>query len=335
MKRKQGVERALITGGAGFIGSHLAERLLEDGYEVTIIDDLSTGSMQNIEHLRVHHRFSFAIETILNLTVMDRLISECDIVFHFAAAVGVRLIVENPVGTIETNVLGTEIVLKIANRYRKKVILPSTSEIYGKGNSIPFSEESDRVLGSMTKSRWSYSSSKAVDEFLTLAYHSMYKLPVVIIRLFNTIGPRQTGSYGMVVPRFIKQALRGEPITVYADGKQSRCFADVKDVVDAIVKLANCPEANGQIFNVGKDEEITIENLARKIKHKIESSSEICYISYEKAYVLGFEDMRRRVPDLTKIRKFIDYKPQISLDQSLMDIIKDMRKNMANGRDKK
>jgi len=316
--------KVLITGGAGFIGSHLSEQLLKEGNDVTIIDDISTGSIDNIEHLKESPKFRFAIETIMNQVVMDRLISECDIIYHLAAAVGVNLIVGSPVRVIETNMMGTEIVLKIANRYKKKVILSSTSEIYGKSNSIPFKEDDDRIVGPTTKSRWSYSCSKALDEFLALAYHVERKLPVVIVRLFNTVGPRQTGRYGMVIPRFVQQALDGKPITVYGDGRQSRCFVHVKDVIKGVIKLANYPQAIGQIFNIGSTEEITINDLAIKIKTLANSKSEIQYIPYEKAYAIGFDDMRRRVPDLSRIRNLIGYVPKANLDSTLKEMIEYM-----------
>ncbi len=325
------VKRAFITGGMGFIGSHLAEALLKNHYAVTCIDDLSTGSFRNIEHLLAHPEFHFVIETIMNENVMDRLISECEIIFHLAAAVGVKLIVEKPVEVIEKNVLGTEVVFHIANRYRKKVILASTSEIYGKSNDLPFREESDRILGSTTNHRWSYSDSKAIDEFLSLAYHKENKLPVVIVRLFNTIGIRQTGRYGMVVPTFIQQAVRREPITVYGDGNQSRCFCNVRDVVEGITRLSEHPGAVGQIFNLGCDEEISIRELAEKVKEITKSNSEIVHIPYDLAYEEGFEDMRRRVPDLTKAKKLIGYDPRVTLEQSLLEIYKFAKKNLSSG----
>lgn len=313
--------KALITGGAGFIGSHLAEELLNRGEMVSVIDDLSTGRLENIEHLMSSPRFSIAVETILNETVMDRLVSECDIIYHLAAAVGVELIVNRPVEVIERNILGTEMVLKLANRYLKKVVVTSTSEIYGKSDKVPFKENDDRVLGPTTKNRWSYSSSKAIDEFLSLAYHKEKNLDVVIVRLFNTVGPRQTGQYGMVIPRFVVQALKNEPITVYGDGKQVRCFAYVSDVVDAIITLANHSKALGQIFNIGNNEQITILDLARKIKAKTESSSEITFIPYGEAYEEGFEDMAIRSPDLTKINTLIGYEPQVKLEAILDNVI--------------
>ena len=320
----------LITGGAGFIGSHLAEALLEAGHNVTVIDNLSTGRLGNLEHLMDHPRFRLAIDAITNEIVMDRLVSECDVIFHMAAAVGVQLIVSDPVQVIETNVLGTHAVLKAANRYRKKVLIASTSEIYGKSIQVPFKEDDDRLLGPTTKSRWSYSTSKAVDEFLGLAYHHQMGLPVVIFRLFNTVGPRQTGQYGMVVPRFVQQALQGGPVTVYGDGQQTRCFCDVRDTVRAIIGLAECPAAVGQVFNIGTTNEISILDLARRVIQitsglKASPSSEhseepIDFIPYEEAYDADFEDMRRRVPDTTKIQQFIGWQPQRTLDETLRDI---------------
>lgn len=313
--------RALITGGAGFIGSHLAEELLHRGEMVYVIDDLSTGRLENLEHLMSSPRFDIAIETILNETVMDRLVSECDIIYHLAAAVGVELIVSKPVSVIQTNILGTDIVLKLANRYLKKVVITSTSEIYGKSEKIPFKESDDRVLGSTTKSRWSYSSSKAIDEFLALAYHKEKKLEVVIARLFNTVGPRQTGRYGMVIPRFVVQALKGDPITVYNDGSQVRCFTYVTDVIDAVINLAYHIDAVGQIFNIGNEEAINIKDLALKIKEKTNSDSEIVYLPYDEAYEEGFEDMAIRVPDLSKIKALIGYQPSVNLDAILDRVI--------------
>ncbi len=313
--------KALITGGAGFIGSHLAEELLNRGDMVYVIDDLSTGRLENIEHLMDSPRFNIAVETILNETVMDRLVSECDIIYHLAAAVGVELIVNKPVEVIERNILGTEMVLKLASRYLKSVVITSTSEIYGKSDKVPFNENDDRVLGPTTKSRWSYSSSKAIDEFLALAYNKEKRLDVVVVRLFNTVGPRQTGQYGMVIPRFVVQALKGEPITVYGDGKQMRCFAYVKDVVEAIINLAHHKEAFGEIFNVGNDEPVTILELAQRIKTKTNSTSEIVFVPYGEAYEEGFEDMRIRTPDLTKIKALIGYDPKYKLDMILDKVI--------------
>ncbi len=313
--------KALITGGAGFIGSHLAEELLNNGHQVFLIDDLSTGSIDNIEHLKNHKGFSYTIDTILNAPVLAELIDKCDVVFHMAAAVGVMLIVENPVRTIETNIKGTEAVLMHANKKKKKVIIASTSEVYGKSDQKTFKEDGDLILGPTTKGRWSYACSKAIDEFLALAYWKEKKLPVVITRLFNVVGPRQTGRYGMVIPRLVKQALQNKPITVFGDGKQSRCFAHVKDAVDAIIKLSATEKAIGEVINLGSDEEISIEELAKKIKEAARSKSEIRYIPYSEAYEEGFEDMRRRVPDLAKIKKLIGYKSKYSLDNIIKDVI--------------
>ena len=307
----------LITGGMGFVGSHLAEVLLARGHYVTVVDDLSTGRFENIAHLTSHPLFRFAIENIMNETVMDRLVSECDIVVHLAAAVGVQLIVEKPTHTIETNVLGTHAVLRMANRYRKRTLVASTSEVYGKGAGFPFREDDDVVLGPTVKSRWAYACSKMLDEFLALAYWREQGLPTVVFRLFNTVGPRQTGRYGMVIPRFVAQALRGEPITVYGDGTQSRTFCDVADVVRAIIGLAEHPEAVGQVFNIGNTREITIRELAELIKQELNSPSEIVYIPYEEAYGPGFEDMHRRVPDISKIQKLLNWHPEISLEETI------------------
>ena len=318
--------RALITGGCGFIGSHLSETLMDCGDEVTVVDDLSTGQFENIQHLVRRQGFHFVIETIINEAVMDRLVSECDIIYHLAAAVGVELIVQDPVRVIETNIKGSEAVLRIGARYRKKVMLASTSEVYGKTTNVPFGEDDDRVLGPTSRSRWSYACSKAMDEFLALAYAKQLALPVVIMRFFNTVGPRQTGRYGMVVPRFVDQALKGEPLTVYGDGQQSRCFTYVGDVVEAIAGLANEPSSVGEIFNIGSTEEVTIEALARRTIDLAESASEIVYVPYEQAYEQGFEDMRRRVPDITKIRERIGWAPGIALDEILTRVIEHSRR---------
>ena len=314
-------KHALITGGAGFIGSHLADRLMSDGYRVTVIDNLSTGRWENIAHHDGHPDFHYAIEDIRNELVMDRLVSKCDVVFHMAAAVGVKLIVEKPIETIETNVGGTEIVLQTALRYRKRVAMASTSEVYGKSNEVPFSESSDGVFGATTKSRWSYAVTKALDEFLSLAYYEDKELPVTIFRLFNTVGPRQVGHYGMVVPRFIQAALAGEPITVYDDGQQTRCFANVYDVVDAIIKLATTRDTVGEVYNIGSTEEITILELAERIKTTTGSSSEIVRVPYEQAYKKGYEDMRRRVPNVDKIKAAVGWQPTTRLDETIKQMI--------------
>jgi UDP-glucose 4-epimerase len=314
--------RALITGGAGFLGSHLAEHLLEASHEVHVIDNLSTGSIENIEPLKGRPGFDYTIETIMNEPVLAELVDRADVVFHLAAAVGVRLIVESPVNTIETNVHGTEKVLKLANKKRKKVVLTSTSEVYGKAEAVPFREDGDLVMGPTSKGRWSYACSKAIDEFLALAYHKEKRLPVVVARLFNTVGPRQSGRYGMVIPNFVKQALLGHPVTVHGDGSQTRCFTDVSDVVGQLAALAEDPRAVGEVFNVGNDrEEITILELAKRVKSRAGSESEIVLVPYEKAYEEGFEDMRRRVPDLSKLRALTGYEPRVHLDEILDRVI--------------
>ena len=311
----------LITGGAGFIGSHLAEELLAQGNHVYIIDDLSTGNIENIEHLKGQNNFHYVIGSIINEQLMAELIDKCDMIYHLAAAVGVKLIVESPVRTIETNIAGTEIALKLANKKKKKVFIASSSEVYGKGNNIPFKENNDLVLGPTYKGRWSYACSKAIDEFLAIAYYKEKKLPIVIARLFNTVGPRQTGAYGMVIPTFVKQATLDHPITVYGDGKQSRCFAYVKDVVSGIVKLSQHPDAVGDLFNIGSTEEITIEELAKLVKKLAKSNSEIVYVPYDSAYEEGFEDMRKRVPDISKIQKLTGYKPTINIEGIIKIVI--------------
>jgi UDP-glucose 4-epimerase len=314
-------QKYLVTGGAGFIGSHLCEHLLREGNTVWVIDDLSTGKAENVRHLRTNPRFKFVRETILNAQVFDRLASQSDIIVHLAAAVGVRMIIEDPVRTIHTNIMGTEMVLTTANRYGIKVLIASTSEVYGKGIKVPFSEDDDRLIGPTTHSRWSYATSKAVDEFMGQAYHKQYGLPVVLMRIFNTVGPRQTGRYGMVVPRFVRQALKNEPVTVYGDGKQSRCFADVSDVCGAVVQLAQHPGAVGEIFNIGSTDEITILDLAKKVIHLTESRSEIVFVPYAEAYAPGFEDMRRRVPSIEKINQMIGYQPKNNIDLILERVI--------------
>jgi UDP-glucose 4-epimerase len=313
--------KVLITGGAGFIGSHLAEALLERGDEVHVLDDLSTGSIENIEHLKSHKSFHYTIDTVINEPVLAEHVDRADVVVHLAAAVGVRLIVESPVHTIETNVHGTETVLKLSNKKKKSVLLASTSEVYGKSIDFPFREDADLVMGATTKGRWSYACSKAIDEFLGLAYYKEKKLPVVVVRLFNTVGPRQTGRYGMVIPNFVGQALAGQPITVYGDGSQSRCFTDVIDVVGALIGLINHPGAIGGVFNVGSRQEISMLGLAEKVKSMTASDSEIVFVPYEKAYEEGFEDMPRRVPDISKLNKLIGYEPTIDLDGILKRVI--------------
>ncbi len=307
--------RALITGGAGFIGSHLADALLERGHDVAVIDDLSTGSLDNLTQARESPRFRFTNETIRNESVMDGLVSECDVVYHLASAVGVDLIVRQPVEVIERCVLGTAMVLKVAARHGKKTLLTSSSEIYGKSTRVPFAEDDDRLVGPTTKSRWSYSSSKAIDEFLALAYSKEYGLHVVITRLFNTIGPRQKGRYGMVVPRFVRAAAGNEPIRVFGDGTQSRCFSYVGDVVRALVDLMGEQAAIGLVVNVGSEEEVSIMELAERVKRITGSHSEIVTVPYGEAYEAGFEDMRRRVPDLTRIRELIRYEQTVELDE--------------------
>jgi UDP-glucose 4-epimerase len=314
--------KALITGGAGFLGSHLAEALIARGDTVYVLDNLSTGSIENIEHLKSDRRFHYAIDSVMNEPVAAELIDRVDAVFHLAAAVGVRLIVESPVNTIETNVHGTEMVLKLANKKKKKVIVASTSEVYGKSEDVPFHEDADLVMGPTSKGRWSYACSKAIDEFLALAYHKEKHLPVVIVRLFNTVGPRQTGRYGMVIPNFVKQALLAHPITVYGDGEQSRCFTYVTDVVGALLKLADHEGAVGQVFNIGNDrEEVSIRALAHRVKERTKSASPVVTIPYDEAYESGFEDMPRRVPDLTKVRALIGYEPKVHLDEILDRVI--------------
>lgn len=312
--------KILITGGAGFIGSHLAERLLQDGHHVHVIDNLSTGSLDNIESFKDHPHFRYTIGTILNREVMEKLVSSADQVYHLAAAVGVKYIIENPLLSLKTNIVGTDHVLELANKHKAKVLITSTSEIYGKSDKVPFSEMDDRLLGSTSISRWGYSCSKAIDEFMALAYYREKKLPVVIVRCFNTVGPRQTGQYGMVLPKFIKAALLDQPIIVYGSGKQTRCFADVSDVVDAMIKLMNTPECEGEIYNIGTQESISIEDLAKKVKSMCKSKSRIDYMSYEDAFEEGFEDMMNRMPDLGKVHAAIGYEPKLKLD----DIIERM-----------
>ncbi len=318
--------RALITGGAGFIGSHLAEALLDANHQVHVLDNLSTGSIENIRHLKGRPGFGYSIESVENEPLLAELIDGCDVVFHFAAAVGVKLIVEQPVYTIETNVHGTEVVLKHANKKKKLVVVASTSEVYGKSDRVPFGEDSDLVMGPTPKHRWAYACSKAIDEFLALAYWKERKLPVIIVRFFNTVGPRQTGQYGMVIPNFVRQALAGEPVTVFGDGRQSRAFTHVADVVRALVALVQEPKAIGQVINIGNTEEVTIRALADRIIALTNSTSEVRLIPYDEAYESGFEDMPRRVPDLTKIRGMIGYETQHTLDDILRDVVQFFRK---------
>ena len=313
--------KALVTGGAGFIGSHLAERLLYLGHQVLVIDDLSTGSIDNISHLKSAPGFSYTIDSIDNESLLAEMIDCSDVVFHLAAAVGVKLIVEQPVRTIETNVHGTEVVLKHANKKKKLVVLASTSEVYGKSTDVPFREGAELVLGATAKHRWAYACSKLLDEFLALAYWKERKLPVVIARLFNTVGPRQTGRYGMVLPTFVHQALAGQPLTVFGDGRQSRSFTYVGDVVNALVELAGEPRAVGEVFNIGSTSEVTIRELAERVKRLAGSDSSIQYVPYDEAYEAGFEDMPRRVPDLAKIHALIGYEPRLDLDDIIRSVL--------------
>jgi len=305
--------RYLITGGAGFIGSHLAEAILARGGEVFILDDLSTGSVENIRHLKGRERFHYFFDSITNRQLLAELVDESDVIFHLAAAVGVRLIVESPVRTIETNVYGTQLVLDAASKKRKLVFTASTSEVYGKSEKVPFREDADLVLGAPTKGRWSYAASKALDEFLALSYSKEKKQPVIVARLFNTVGPRQTGRYGMVLPNFVRQALDGAPITIFGDGQQSRCFCDVRDTIEAILRLTATDRAVGEVVNIGSSEEITIEGLARRVKEQMKSDSPIAYIPYDQAYEPGFEDMPRRVPSLEKLERLSGFRPATPL----------------------
>ncbi len=324
--------RVLITGGAGFIGSHLSDAYLERGDEVFIVDDLSTGSFGNIQHLKDHSRFHYKIDSVHNRPVTAELVDQCDVIFHLAAAVGVKLIVESPVRTIETNVHGTEVVLSLASKKKKKVLVASTSEVYGLSTEVPFREDGNLVMGATTKGRWSYACSKAIDEFLALAYWREKKLPTVIVRLFNTVGPRQTGQYGMVIPTFVKQALSGRPITVYGSGEQSRCFCYVGDVVGALMKLMDDESAVGEVFNVGSNQEITILDLARKVKELTNSKSEITFVPYDEAYEEGFEDMPRRIPDISKVNGRVGFQPEKSLDGILDSVIEFHSEQMSVGR---
>lgn len=312
----------LITGGAGFIGSHLAEFYLNRGEEVSILDNLSTGSWDNIASFEDNPHFRAMVGSILDEPLVDKMVEKCDVIFHLAAAVGVELVVKKPLESLTTNIKGSEIVIEMAYRYHKKILITSTSEIYGKNTNGPLKETDDRILGSPLKSRWGYSTAKAVDEMLAYIYWTQKGLPSVIVRLFNTVGPRQTGSYGMVIPRFVKQALQNEDMTVYGNGKQTRCFLHVKDAVGAIAKLMDAKEAVGQVFNVGSQEEISIEDLAKAIIKATKSSSKIKYISYDKAYEEGFEDMQRRVPDISKIASLIGFKPTYKLTEIINDVVR-------------
>ena len=326
------VLRVLITGGAGFIGSHLSDAYVARGDEVFCIDDLSTGSIDNIAHLKGHARFHYSIDTVHNQPVVAELIDQCDVVFHLAAAVGVKLIVESPVRTIETNVKGTEVVLSQANKKKKKVLLASTSEVYGLSNDVPFREDGNLVMGATTKGRWSYACSKAIDEFLALAYWREKKLPTVVVRLFNTVGPRQTGQYGMVIPTFVKQALSGRPITVFGTGEQTRCFGFVRDVVGALINLMERDEAVGEVFNIGSNEEVSIMELARRVRELTGSNSEIVTVPYDEAYEEGFEDMPRRVPDISKVGALTGFRPTVTLDQILQSVIEYYSGRQSDGR---
>jgi UDP-glucose 4-epimerase len=322
--------RALITGGAGFIGSHLAERLLERGDEVLLMDNLSTGSMENIRHLKQHDRMRYFLEPIENRQLLTELVDEADVVFHLAAAVGVRLIVESPVRTIETNVNGTQLVLETACKKRKLVFIASTSEVYGKSVNVPFREDADLVLGPTSKCRWSYAASKALDEFLALSYWKERRLPVVLARLFNTVGPRQTGRYGMVMPTLVGQALSGAPLTIFGTGKQSRCFCDVRDCVEAILRLVECSKAVGEVTNIGSDQEVSIEGLAELIKERTHSSSSLSYTSYDQAYEPGFEDMQRRVPCLDKLERMVDFRPRTVLTEIIDRVAAHQKQRKGN-----
>ena len=317
--------RALVTGGAGFIGSHLTEALLAAGHEVVVLDDLSTGQRGNLAAVEGHPQLEVVVGSVTDEPLVRKVVTGADVIYHLAAAVGVRLILDQPVGTIETNIVGTEILLRAAREGRPRVVLASTSEVYGKSDHVPLSEEDDRVLGPTTKSRWSYACSKAIDEFLALAYHREYGLPVTIVRFFNTIGPRQTGRYGMVVPRFVRQALDGGPITVYGDGRQSRCFTDVEDTVRATIALSLTPAAVGEVFNVGTTHELTIGALAERVRALAGSDAPIVLVPYDEAYQPGFEDPQRRVPDIRKAERVAGYRPRVPLDDTLRRVIGHLR----------
>jgi UDP-glucose 4-epimerase len=320
--------KILITGGAGFVGSHLADKLISEGHEITVIDDLSTGRYSNVAHLEGKDGFQLIIGTVLNDALMERLIRQTDRVFHMASAVGVKLIMEQPVKTIETIFGGTEVVLKYCSRYRKRVLIPSTSEVYGKGTVVPFTEEDDVLTGATSKHRWAYACAKALDEFLALAHWKETRLPVVVVRLFNTVGPRQTGQYGMVVPNFVKSALKNEPLTVFGDGTQSRCFGHVSDVVEGLSKLLENPDCFGQVINIGNHEEVSMTKLAEKAIEMTGSKSQIRYISYDEAYGAGFEDMQRRVPNLAKAHRLIGYQPTKTLNDIITDVTNEFRESL-------
>lgn len=312
---------ALVTGGGGFIGSHLSERCIDQGHEVTVLDNFSTGAHENIARLDGHSRFHLVTGTILNEALVDKLVERCDVIFHLAAAVGVELIIKQPLESMMTNIKGSEVVLDMAHRYRKKVLIASTSEIYGKNTNGPLCEDQDRILGSPLKSRWSYSTSKAVDEILAYVYWKEKGVPTIIVRLFNTVGPRQSGAYGMVIPRFVAQALRGEPLLVHGTGKQSRCFLHVKDTVEALIRLMQEPKAVGDVFNLGSQEEVSIEALAQKIIRLTRSPSSIRYVPYDEAYEDGFEDMPRRIPNIDKIHALIGFRPTVDLEGIITSVI--------------
>lgn len=320
--------KILITGGAGFVGSHLADKLISEGHEITVIDDLSTGRYANVEHLEGNPNFRLIIDTVLNASLMEELVRETDRVFHMASAVGVKLIMERPVKTIETIFRGTDIVLAFCSRYRKRVLIPSTSEVYGKGVRVPFKEEDDLLTGATDKHRWAYACAKTLDEFLALAHWKETRLPVVVVRLFNTVGPRQTGQYGMVVPNFVKAALKNEPIKVHGDGNQARCFGHVLDVVEGLTKAIETPACFGQVINFGNDEEISIKGLAEKAIAMTESESEIQYVSYDEVYGEGFEDMQRRVPSLEKAKNLVGYQPTRTLEKIINDVAAQFREEL-------
>jgi UDP-glucose 4-epimerase len=324
--------RVFITGGAGFIGSHLATRLIDRGDQVVVLDDLSTGSMQNIAHLRGRQGFEYRVGSSTDLPLVTELVDLCDVAIHLAAAVGVRLIVEKPIHTIETNVRGTETILAAAAKKQKTVVIASTSEVYGNSTKIPFNEADDLVLGSTTHSRWAYACSKALDEWLALAYWNEKKVPVIVTRFFNTVGPGQTGRYGMVLPNFCRQAIQNEPITVFGDGTQSRCFAHVRDTVEAVLRLIQTKSAIGGVFNIGSDEEVSIKMLAERVKQMAGSESEIKYIPYSEAYAAGFEDMMRRVPDVSKLERTVGFRPRRPLDEIIRDVLEDQRSRLLSGR---